>query len=103
MEKQPVPGWHLETLPLHSLVTINSNNEILLLPDSQSYLQSLMNKAMRLGRAPVGNTAQLLSRGSLGAHYLLYQPLRWLVLSTGSNLMHPFSSFSRRSSCLKRG
>lgn len=56
---------------------------------------------MRLGKAPVGNAAQLLRRGSLGAHYLLYQPLQWLELSTGSTLMHPFPNFSR-SSCLKR-
>lgn len=35
-------------------------------------------------------TAQLLSRGSLGAHYLLYQPPQWLALSTGSSLMHHF-------------
>lgn len=49
----------------------------------------------------MGNTAQLLHRGSLRAHYLLYQPPQWLQLSTGSTLMHPFPNFSR-SSCLKR-
>lgn len=58
-------------------------------------------KATLFGRAPVGNSAQLLHRGSLRAHYLLYQPLQCLELSTGSTLMHPFSNFSR-SSCLQR-